>query len=154
MKTVTVLLAALLAMLAALPSYAVTRVCANPITGDILTRTRCKGAEVTLNANNIWDVLKGKNTYLSSCRTVEATDVADPSTAGASITCNSGEFLLNFGDYTRPIALNVIRQNEIEYDGNIPIGVLVIAQNDFGVGNYPFTTNWTFHLTGTCCPRI
>lgn len=133
---------------------AVNRVCANPVTGEMTTRPRCKGSDIALNASNIWDVLKGKNTYLSACRTVEGTAVANPSTAGVSVSCNSGEFMLNYGDFTTPVALNVVRQNEIIYDGNIPSGVLMIAQNDFGVGDYSFTTGWTFHVTATCCPRL
>jgi hypothetical protein len=153
-KIITLIISSVMTVAAALPAHAVTRICANTVTGDIQTRTRCRGQEITLNAHNIWDVLKGKNTYLSSCRTVENTDVASPSTAGASIRCNGNEFLLNYGDYTRPVALNVTRQNKIEYDGQVPVGVSVIAQNDFGVGDYSFTTHWTFHLTGTCCPRI
>lgn len=150
----TAAMAAFTMVLGISPLQSATRICADPYTGDILARTRCKNWEVTLNTNNIWGVLRGKNNYVAACRSVEKSDTASPTTAGVSIECNPDEFLLNYGDYTRPVALNVVRQNEITYSGSIPVGVAVIAQNDFGVPSYSNTTGWTFHVTATCCPRL
>lgn len=130
------------------------KVCANTVSGEFNTRSKCKKNEIPVSSNNLMDLTKGKTTYLSSCRTIDSTDYTTNGTAGASVRCNGNEFLLNYGEYVDPIRLSVIRMNDMDYEANIPVGVFIISQIDFGVPSSITNNTYTLHVTGTCCPRI
>lgn len=129
-------------------------VCIRNSDGAIFSRPRCKRDESAATVNSIVDTAKAKRSYLSSCRSIEATDSTTTGTAGATATCNSNEYMLNYGDYTVPITLGVMRRNEIQYAGPIPVGVTLISQVDFGVPSVPFVNTYTLHVQATCCPRL
>lgn len=151
-KTIGFILGAALASVSSISDA--TPICVDQVTGDFNARPKCKKNEVALTANNLWAVLEGKSTYLSSCRTVDATDATTNGTAGASVGCNSNEFLLNYGEYVDPMTLSVSRLNKMKYEGSIPIGVFIITQLDYGVIHVPVFDTYTLHVTGTCCPRV
>lgn len=153
MKNIRILLSTVAFTMAIATTAQAGKVCSDPITGDINSRVKCKANEVPVTANNLMDIIKKKSNYLASCRMVDVTDYAESGTAGATLDCASNEFLLNFGNYTDPVTLNVVRWNLLRYDGNIPTGVSIATQIDFGVPGGT-TKAYTLHVTGTCCPRI
>ena len=155
MQTLTIAVAATLALALALTDTAhAAKVCINTVTGAIAARGKCKASETTASAANFMDALKGHNSYLSSCRLVEASDATTNGTAAARVSCKPSEFLLNYGDYTTPIALSAVRMNKIEYRGGIPSGVYVLAQTEVYVPDSPLFDSWTLTVTGTCCPSL
>lgn len=153
MKIMTTAAVALTCALAAHQANA-AKVCINTVTGAIAARSKCKANETTASAANFMDALKGHNSYLSSCRLVEASDGTTNGTAAARVSCKPSEFLLNYGDYTTPIALSAVRMNKIEYRGGIPSGVYVLAQTEVYAPDSPLFDTWTLTVTGTCCPSL
>jgi hypothetical protein len=141
-------------MITSLPAISAQKVCADKGSGVISVKSKCSAAEQTLSLDNISTIAEGRTNYLASCRTIKTSNSTSNGAAGAQVTCGTGEFLLNYGDYVTPVALTVTRHNEITYSGDIPSGVIIVAQTDYGVPNLSITNTWTLNVTGTCCPKI
>lgn len=130
-------------------------VCANPDSGAINVRSKCLKNESVLTLNNAGQFLAQTPTkVIPACRTVTASQATTTGAAAVSMTCNAGEFLLNYGDWTAPFVLTTARSHEVFYSGVIPIGVNISTSYDFGLPQSSSITNWTLNATATCCPRF
>jgi hypothetical protein len=134
--------------------------------GTLSAKTKCSKAEATASFNDF----KGATTQgtqgpagpqgpqgpagsngvvnISSCRSIVSSKFTTNGTAGATVTCNNNEFLLNYGNYTLPTSsLQFLASTEVYYSGGIPYGVAVLASTQVGI-----TDSYTLYVTGTCCP--
>ena len=126
-------------------------ICAESITGNIRVAKKCPRDYVPVSADNFMDIFGAPKGFIATCHTVTSTEQTTTGTSVVDIRCGSKEFLLNYGEYPTPISLDLIRWSEIKYDGNVPIGVSVVAQSE--IGTPAVFEIWSFTVTGTCCPR-
>lgn len=130
-------------------------ICANPDSGSINVRSKCLKSEIAMTLNNAGQLLTQTPTkVISACRTITTSQATATGAAAVSLTCNSGEFLLNYGDWTAPFVLTTARSHEVFYSGVIPIGVNISTSYDFGLPQSSSIMNWTLNATATCCPRF
>ncbi len=132
--------------------------------GTLSAKTKCSKAEATASFNDFKSAgIQGTQgpqgpqgpagvVNISDCRSIQNSQFTTNGTIVLTTSCNSGEYLLNYGNFADPFnSLQFVRSTRILYSGGIPYGIEVAAQTE--LENPPSYDVFTFYVTATCCPK-